>query len=634
MKVLETAVSTLRSRSGGLVWLLLAALWAGGVSAQGGAGVAGRVISGQDPLDAVKVYAYETGNFSFRRVLTDAAGRFLFEALPAGVYQIVAFKDGFQPIVREVERRSDGLLQRLELRLVPTSDDDPRAAEGYWAMRRRIPPDVLRDATGYVGSAIAADAAPIEVLVGPEAGFEARLGAEGGVANYGGGSRTQMASADLGVRGEVGGVRLGVEGRFQRLAGAGQNIQSSDAESHAHAVAVEVEAPASSDLRLLSASAEMPRGGRQGVDLQHHQLRWSGKTGAKARSGFSARLLEESNYYRPDWVGTATDPSSSRTLDLEGFYSREVTGGLSFEAGLHYRDREGSGSTTFGGLPEESYGVYGQAAAQLLPRVMVEIGVFSKYRDGSLSLMPQGAFIIDLGEDWRARATVAKRVEEERETTTISGFTASTLGDSRACREAGEACYAVSFEHGHADRPNFTIGAIHREYAETLQVYFSDDFFGRLESLFMVQGDVLPEVQVSMVRQITPKILARLESNYASGGGGIFYATDNRSYENRIRYLVTSLDTTFQQTSTGVFVAFHHLEQSLLPTDTTPKAGNELEMQRLQVMLTQDLDALMNISTNWAVRLNMELSRGATPYRLTTDDEMYKSLTGGFSVSF
>jgi hypothetical protein len=30
----------------------------------------------------------------------------------------------------------------------------------------------------------------------------------------------------------------------------------------------------------------------------------------------------------------------------------------------------------------------------------------------------------------------------------------------------------------------------------------------------------------------------------------------------------------------------------------------------------------------------MEVSRGATPYTLTHDDEMYKKLSGGISVSF
>ncbi|MEO1366108.1 MAG: hypothetical protein AAFX50_02940, partial [Acidobacteriota bacterium] len=87
-------------------------------------------------------------------------------------------------------------------------------------------------------------------------------------------------------------------------------------------------------------------------------------------------------------------------------------------------------------------------------------------------------------------------------------------------------------------------------------------------------------------------------------------------------------------TSTGVFVAFHHLEQAFDPVEETKRAPQKVETQRLQLMLTQDLNVLKDLASKWAVRLNMELSRGSTPYTLTADDELYKKLTTGLSVSF
>lgn len=83
-------------------------------------------------------------------------------------------------------------------------------------------------------------------------------------------------------------------------------------------------------------------------------------------------------------------------------------------------------------------------------------------------------------------------------------------------------------------------------------------------------------------------------------------------------------------------MAFHYLEQAFNPVaqDAGANAANEVEIQRLQLMLTQDLSALANIIPSLAVRFNMELSRGATPYTLSNDDELHKKLTGGISVSF
>ncbi len=47
-----------------------------------------------------------------------------------------------------------------------------------------------------------------------------------------------------------------------------------------------------------------------------------------------------------------------------------------------------------------------------------------------------------------------------------------------------------------------------------------------------------------------------------------------------------------------------------------------------------DLSVLAGIVPSLAVRFNMELSRGATPYSLSDDDALRKKVTGGISVSF
>ena len=135
-----------------------------------------------------------------------------------------------------------------------------------------------------------------------------------------------------------------------------------------------------------------------------------------------------------------------------------------------------------------------------------------------------------------------------------------------------------------------------------------------------------------MSHRLTPSIVTRLETSAAAGGGGVFYATDDHSYENNVRYLVTSLDTRFETTDTGVFLAFHHLEQELesLSSYHLAPSGADLEMQRLQLLLTQELDALNLASL--ALRLNMEVSRGDMARVDSTTAEIHKRITGGDTV--
>lgn len=629
---------------------VLATLW-GGASAFADStvvedGVSGHVLDRSKPVVAAKVYAYEVTSTRMREVATDKSGRFLFERLPAGMYKLVAFKSGFVPAIELLLRRQKGDAQFVEIRLEREDRSDTRQAEGYWTVRGRVPPDVLRQ----IQTAHTLEHFSEGMQLEAPAFFEAEMQALSGVEQIGG-VDAQWTSAGFDVRGGVGGMAMSVDGHFKELSDTTGEI-----EGHARSMALEVEPIDDQKLRLATQKSELAGGGVP-ADLQSYQVDWAGKTGDRGQTRVSASYTEETNYHAPLSTLLAL-PGSSQTWGIEGGYRGQLTDRTSLDAGLSYRQREIADGvlggaleigSSLGGEPQERLGLYSVAGSQIQPRVLVEYGLYSSVLDGSLSLMPHGGVVIELGGDWKARTSVARRVADEGADALLEartkGLTADQLptahrsfrsafySDRNSCREVGEACYEVTFTHGEGDR-QFSLGAVHRELAETLRLYFSSDFFNRLESVVLIDGDTLPELQFSLVRRLAPRVLAKLESNIAEGGGGIFYATDATAYENQIRYLVTSLDTRFQKTSTGVFVAFHHLEQAFQPIEQDRDTPAGMEMQRLQLMLTQDLNVLADLASNWAVRLNMELSRGSTPYTLTDDGEMNKKLSGGLSVSF
>lgn len=599
--------------------------------------VHGQVTTAKAPVPAVKVYAYDVASLRFQKVLTDKAGRFLFRALPAGLYKVIAIKEGFLPAVQVLRRWQEESSQRLDLSMAPNNERETIAGEMYWEARKRVPAGVLRDAADPWSGELVANREVFDATTADLGGFETQLSGLGGVAAVPEGYDGQLTGANLGVRGTVGSLDVGVRGNFQQLtpdsdSGAGQPIATAEQRG----LAVQVESASDHQVRLSSTTGSMDglTGGRlRPVDLEHHHLQWTGPTGNAGRAGITASITQESNFFQPGWMELDNLPASSRTLNVAGSYSGNLGEETSLEAGVRYHERTAAGVETGLGFSDQRLDIFGSAGRQIQPRVMVEVGLYSQVRDGSLSLMPSGSFVVDLGKDWSARTSIAHRFERQADDVPVpQSFHSTRFGDSSGCQQAGEACYEVFFSRGDPESGQLSVGAIHREYAETLRVYFSDDFFNRLESLYLVRGDVVPEVQVSWARRLAPKILARLQSNYAEGGGGLVYATDDRSFENDVRYLVTSIDTQFERTSTGVFVAFHHLRQSLHPLEGEPAL--QLERERLQLMLTQDLDVLRSLPSNWAVRLNMELSRGSSPYTLEVDDELKKTLTGGIAVSF
>ena len=182
-----------------------------------------------------------------------------------------------------------------------------------------------------------------------------------------------------------------------------------------------------------------------------------------------------------------------------------------------------------------------------------------------------------------------------------------------------------------------SVGATHRQFAETLRLYFDRDFYNFFESIYLVDGDALPELTFEMEHRLAPGILARLQSNLAAGGGGVLLNTGQVPYENDVRYMITSLDTQFERTSTGLFLSFHHLAQNLSPVETIrPREEDGQALKRLQVMVTQDLDFLKVLASDLALQLNMEFSRGSLPSGRQYDDpdQLRRRVTGGVAVKF
>lgn len=597
------------------------------IEAPAASGLEGLVIDREDPISQATVYAYEVASSRLIQVTADAVGRFFFDGLPAGMYKLVAFKPGFKPTVELLLRRRPEDRQFVEMKLEPRAEQalETPAESPFWTVRGRVPMDVLRQMDALEPPTLQADLTEPRLELPQTDLFTAEMQAFSGVENLGPTfGDAQLTAAEVGVRAHLGSMGVGIDGIFRQLTPDSARAVDGSVTS----VAVHLEPTADQQVRVAGTNGRLALGLDDPVDLSHYQVDWSGRTGRSGSARVSARYVQRNNYSS----GIALQPSNlsldSQTWGLEGSYTGQLSDSTSLEAGLVYHQRSLSGIEDL----DERIGLYTTAGSQLQSRVFVEYGLYSSMSDGSLSLVPHGSVVVRLGDNWSAQTSASRRFEQEDDPL-FGGHQAALFSDPDSCRSAGRTCYQISLSREDGDE-SFSLGAIHREFSETLQLYFSQDFFNRLESVFLVRGDELPEIKLSVVRRLTPKTLTRLESNFASGGGGIFYAANQAPYENEVRYLVTSVDTHFQRTATGLLMAFHHLEQALNPVIGLATTPDRVELQRLQLMLTQDLNVLADLASKWAVSLNMELSRGATPYAVTADDRTYRKLTGGFSVSF
>lgn len=620
--------------------LALALLGTGGVEAEERLnGVAGRVKGQASPLPSAGVYAYQLADLSLHKVSTDAQGRFLFRDLPAGLYKIIAHKQGFLPAIALLTRSTSQAYQVIELELAERRPGQPDAAgNDFWSIRARIPPDVLRDIEFQEGELHLTSFEP------PKAGqglfhteMQAMTGVEGTPSTGGG----QVSDGRLGIEGRLGGVQVDFSGRFSQFSpgafapesGAGIAVGG----SQASVLSLDLEAGDSSRISLSSFNNRMltrtVEGDETPIDLEHYQVSWSQDVGENGRSDFAAQYTNENNYHRHGWIDPIEIPEASRTWRVEGAYTTALGDRGTLQTGLRYRERQFGLGASAEEPGQSSIDLFGRGGTRIQPAVLVEYGLYSTLSDGSLSLAPQGGIVLQLGANWQAKASASRRVYQD--VPALNNFMPALYEEGDLCEQGSDACYEVQVSRkvGEDEDNQISFGALHRTVGETLRLYFSDQFADRLESLYLVRGDELPELQLTMSRKLSPQVLTTLQSRLASGGGGTFVTSDRQSYENKVRYLVTSLDTQFQSTATGVFVAFHRLEQNIDPVDTPEQNSARLEFERLRLMLSQDLNILLDLAADWAVQLNMEVSRGTT-LSTNSSDELRRRFLGGIAVKF
>ena len=607
------------------------------------AAVAGRVVGKTAPLSAAGVYAYQLADLSLRKVTTDAQGNFLFRDLPAGLYKVIAHKAGFLPAVVLLTRTTAQTYQFVELNLAPNKPGERTAGEDFWSLRARIPADVLHEIemeeVQRLAFAASSDGANASFEDAP---FAAEMTAMTGVDQGAGMAEGTISGGRVGVEGRLGEIRVGLSGDFWTLgptaAGGARGTAMADAE--ASVVSLEVAAGPDSRVALMTRSNRLVpsrdgNGLEDPVGLDQYQVSWSKALGARGHSEVSANYTSENNYHRHGGLGPIGIPRASRTWGFEGSYATALGERSHLDTGLRYRERQAAG---FEGLvmPEvdQRVDVFGSGGVRLQPAVLVEYGLYTTLRDGSVSLTPRGGVVVQLGPSWQAEGSVSRRVYEDPALTGLQDFVPTMYQEPETCEQSGDACYELSLSRQAGEEDLFSVSAVQRTLGETLRLYFSEDFFDRLDSLYLVGGDTLREVQMAWSHRVAPQVVTRFESSVAEGGGGLFHATDDQAYENRVRWSVSSLDTQFQATSTGVFLAFHQLAQELRPAGSgEPPAPRKME--RLQVLLSQDLNVLLDLAADWAVQLNMELSRGATSAAAAPDEEsLRRRIMGGIAVKF
>lgn len=607
-------------------------------------GVSGRVVAEANPVAEATVYAYQVVEKSLRKVLTDAAGEFAFAELPAGLYKIVALKTGFAPAVAVVTRRASDQSQYVQVDL--STRAEPPAASGFWQLRSESPGDVLRE----LGVATPAE---LLVLAEAPAGTPAPLlhtevAASTVIAELPRDIRAQTVSSQIGMSGRLGSVRVALDGGYRSMASnVGSDPGGTSVEGVASQINLRLESEGAGSFDLSSTNQSLlttTAGDESPVDFQNLTLRYRRDLGDHGTTALLAQFVDETGLSGDRQVRPQGLPTASRSLRLEGSYERHLGESTLLRSGLRYREslrdyvrRPGEQSE---GVALRSVEAWSLADWEVDPTWVVQYGVFTTAHDGTVSLAPRGGLVVRLRPEWQASVSASQRLALTDEDPLRGEFTPATLGPALGCSDAESSCYEVQLARSVAGTDNFRVGASWREFDRTVRLFLRDDFLRASEGMFLVPGDRLPEIHASFQHDLGPRAVARWTSTYGEGGGGAFRAANRRLYENEVSYLSSEIDATYRPTSTGIYVAFHRVEQTLrwIPTPGLGRTAfpPSATLERVELALSQDLAPIFDLPTDWAFRLGVELLNGGTLFQSPSSaaESLRHRVTTGVAVRF
>ena len=448
------------------------------------------------------------------------------------------------------------------------------AASDFWEIRKRIPADVLREIE--IAQVVQARRHETSRQLTPISGpFVANMHALSGSGDFARTPNSNLLGGHLDIAGQVGDLDLDLVGNYRAL-----KTENADTVGRARSVALSLRHQGSGDFKVSTQTGSI-RNATNPIDLERYGVDWERAVG-EGRTAISANYTAETNFYRDSQTDIFDVPSSSRTLDIKGTYNQQLSQRANVETGIRYRERaplllrSATPNSTLSGPITERVDLFGRGDLALNDSMSLQYGLFTTLWEGSLAFTPHAGMVVDLPNRWSAEGSIRQRLHESEDDWTAD-FLPAHHRQQFECTTAEDGCYRLSLsrELGEGDEVEF--GALYRHFADTIRLYFNDDLFDDLDSVFLVEGDSLPEVHFAVSHRLTPQIMTRFASNVAHGGGG----TVGNELKNHVSYAVTSLEGQFEATETGVALSFHSLEQRLLdrngaevPRPQLPKIGS------------------------------------------------------------
>lgn len=560
--------------------------------------VLGNVTNAARPVANALVIALNLADFEAVQTFTGIDGTFTLPRIRAGVYKIIAVKQGFLPATTMLVPTHPENRVSIKLQNEKSSRASRDVNQEIWEIRGSLPPDILHELDQVL-------APPVQVAYDVPR-IRGEMVSMTGVAAQSVPSASQTA---LGVQGRFGdNWQVGIRGNLHRIDDPSDDQRFGTPIAQSSVMSMEVRSSPTDAYRVASTKSwwryrdDVPVTDHE-ADYSAHNFEWQHGTNHVAVRYLAQQNLFESNPYGSDLIEIAGDTTMLQTRRSDLGVSLRVS-----QESLH--------NTSNATL--RTADVTANASLELVPAFIVHYGMSSRLGIDGTQWAPR------TGVEWKVGRTsliangMYKVWDQSRGPLALPSIVVFA-DDSRLMPR-----YTYSFGAVSGDEQGDRVSAIATVSAvdSPMRMVFSDGFEPFWDGMYVDTGDIRRDLRLAYRKDVAHK----LAIDVSTSAGTASPSRDRLLAGGDKSYITGDLQSTWTPTGTSLAVSYRELQQP-------QHAGTTYRSERVNLRMSQSLRLPIDLK----LLLGLELAHAQnSPFLLdvSEQDGKTKKYMGGLAVNF
>ncbi len=562
--------------------------------------ILGSVTNAARPISQALVIALDLNTFEAIQTYSTPDGSFILPPLRAGVYKIIALKQGFLPATTTiVPTRPD---HRVSLKLQTEKQGKGKSsAQEIWEIRGSLPPDILRE----VDQVLAAE--PQQVLSYEMPRLSGEMASMTAVSNQT--AAPAFAQTAVGVHSRLGETwQLGIRGDIQRFGDRTEGRTFEKVLAEASVMEMELRSSPTESYRVASTSSswsyrdDLDKPVTREAGLRSHNFEWE-----HGDARVNVRYFEHDNLFRTQQPGSDVIEIAGNTMLVQTRRN---------DIGISLRVRQESVRTPES-TPMRTADLSANGRVEVGSSLVLLYGMGSRLGIDHSEVAPSTGFEWQFAKDTSLVASASYKVLDRSASSTMPSLVVWTE-DSQLLPQYS---YSVGIVSSRDEKNRISAIVTLSAADRPVRVIFNDGVQQFWDGLLIDADDIRRDVRLAYRRDFGQHFAVDL----ATTAGTATPAAVTGQLQKV--YVTGDLQTIFTPTGTALAISYREIQQ--------PRASDSRDYRsaRMHLRMSQPLYLPIDVK----LLLGLELARAEnSPFLLDVAgaDETAKKYLGGLSLNF